>query len=242
MARAKMTDRAEARRRYRAYLAQQEGAIGADEVDEEASGVAPAVARARSEFARGPRETRQTAPAPGARVGIFQAMKLAYRTPHYRDDLRNVGAVLRSHAIWPGLVLCLVAVAVSLGRISSTTLDQNDPVLSITFQWILLVPVAPAAIAGFLTPRASWLAGIIAAAIASLLATLVVAKVDGVGALNIGNVAGGALNSFSTTLPFGALFAAAAAWYRRFLPLTSGPNPRSKPGAAKSGSARTARR
>src|ERR1035437_3969316 len=91
VARAKSTERAEARRKYRAYLAQQEAeaAQAADSADSANSGSAgtPAVAGAARTRAS---DLKPLPVAPGARMGLGAAARAAYRTPHYLDDLRNI--------------------------------------------------------------------------------------------------------------------------------------------------------
>lgn len=161
MARAKRTDRAEARRKYRAYLqAQQEEETAGAEDSESPAGAKPA---------RG-RDVRPTsAVPPTGRLGFGAAARAAYRTPHYIDDIRNIQSlVVRSNAVWPVLALCVVAGAYSVMRINSGDY-KGDPILSLVVQFLFLpVPLAPPMLAGFLAPRSSWLAGMIAGLIATL--------------------------------------------------------------------------
>jgi hypothetical protein len=164
VARAKRTDRAEARRKYRAYLqAQQEEETARAEDSESPAGADG------SKPARG-RDARSTsAVPPTGRLGFGAAARAAYRTPHYIDDIRNIGPlILRSNAVWPVLVVCAVAGAYSAVRINSGKYD-GDPILSLVVQFLFLpVPLAPPMLAGFLAPRSSWLAGMIAGFIATI--------------------------------------------------------------------------
>jgi hypothetical protein len=220
VARAKRTDRAEARRQYRAYLAAQaeaQAATEAEEVPAEDPGASARPSRARDvEIAR----------KPGERLGMFAALRAATRTPHYLDDLRNIGPlVVGTKAIWPVAAMCVIAALVAYPRINSQTVVADDPILSIIFQFVLYpLPLLPPMMAGFLAPRSTWLAGALAAMISTLtLIALVVAtqfKIEGAStSISSANVVGITASWLSVALPFGALIGAASGWYKRFLDL-----------------------
>ncbi len=173
MARAKRTDRAEARRKYRAYLQAQEeaeasAAAGYDDSDDVAEAPSPKTARAE----RRP----QPAVQPGARMGLVAAAKAASRTPHYIDDIRNVRSlVFGSNAIWPVLAVCIISGIYAETRIASNNY-AGDPILPFLFQFLFYpVPLLPPMMAGFLAPRSTWLAGLIASFIATTTLVLVLA-------------------------------------------------------------------
>jgi hypothetical protein len=218
VARAKRTDRAEARRQYRAYLAAQAEAQAeaeAEEVPAEDRSVPARTTRARDV---------DIASKPGERLGVFAAMKAAARTPHYVDDLRNIGPlVVGTKAIWPVAAICLGSALVAYPRINSQTVVANDPILSVIFQFVLYpLPLLPPMMAGFLAPRSTWLAGAIAALISTLtLIALVVAtqfKIEGsTTSITSANLVGITASWLSVALPFGALIGAASGWYKRFL-------------------------
>ena len=226
MARAKRTDRAEARRKYRAYLLEQEE-TAADSGDADA---APAVGKTRAA-----REPRTQTIQPGQRMPLFAAAKAAYRTPHYIDDIRNIRTLIfGSKAVWPVLVVCVVAATFSGIQLANGA-PATDPVLTAINQFIFFpIPLLPPMMAGFLTPRSSWLAG----AMASLIATLatvwmyfILLTVGGMSAVPIAGygtvVTSATLASYGTqvlsgSLAFGILMGAGTAWYKRFLKLTSG--------------------
>ncbi|MGZ6265474.1 MAG: hypothetical protein ACXWN4_01020 [Candidatus Limnocylindrales bacterium] len=220
MARAKRTDRAEARRQYRAYLAAQAEAQAEPEDEETevpASGRGVSVRPAR---AREP----ETGPKPGERLGMSGALRAAFRTPHYLDDLRNIGPlVFRSKAVWPVAAICVIAALVAYPRINSNTVVADDPILSVIFQFVLYpLPLLPPMMAGFLAPRSTWLAGAIAALISTLtLVALVIAtqfKIESsTSSITGANVLGITVSWLSVALPFGALIGAASGWYKRFL-------------------------
>jgi hypothetical protein len=234
VARAKRTDRAEARRQYRAYLAAQAEAQAAAEAEEVPAEDPSAPAR--------PTRARDAEAAykPGERLGVFAAMKAASRTPHYVDDLRNIGPlVVGTKAIWPVAAICAISALVAYPRINSQTVVANDPILSVIFQFVLYpLPLLPPMMAGFLAPRSTWLAGAIAALISTLtLIALVVAtqfKIEGsTTSITSANVLGITASWLSVALPFGALIGAASGWYKRFLDFMGAGRQR---GAAKSSS------
>jgi len=217
VARAKRTDRAEARRKYRAYLLEQQEAeaAAAEDSDGAAAGSGPTTARGT-----GPKPGPTAAP--GARLGIVAAARTAYRQPHYRDDIRNVGVVLRSNAIWPVVVLCVAAGAYAIVR----QVDFNDSIWLFMLQFIFFpVPLLPSMAAGFLAPRSTWLAGLIASFIATVTFIGVVAVRPEALGTSI-NLPALAAQQLSSALAFGALMGALSGWYKRFLTLTSGPRNR----------------
>jgi hypothetical protein len=227
VARAKRTDRAEARRQYRAYLAAQAEVEAADGTAAEEDAV-PVESRGLAARFLGSQPQTQAQPVvarvPGERMGMFSGAKAAFRQPHYIDDLRNVGPlVFRTKAIWPVAALCLIAALISYPRVNATTDTANDPILSVTFQFILYpLPLLPPMIAGFFAPRSTWLAGAIAAAISTLTLVALLWSTglpiqQGTISVNSGNVIGVTLGWLSAAIPFGALIGAASGWYKRFL-------------------------
>ena len=237
MARAKRTDRAEARRKYRAYLLEQQEAEAAAAQGPEGAAGGPGPTTGRTTGAKpGP-----TA-APGARLGIVAAARAAYRQPHYVDDIRNVGSlVFHSNAIWPILVMSLVAGA--YGVIRSGV--PNDPIWLFLVQFIFYpVPLLPPMLAGFLAPRSTWLAGLISSFIATITLVAVVA-VTPTESLTASSSTAASVSSVSLltfavyqlmmALAFGALMGALSGWYKRFLSFTSGPRtrPTSKSGGGR---------
>lgn len=218
MARAKKTDRADARRRYRA-----EQHLEDETVEElaEVSSTASAASATR----------RPAAPAP-ARMGIGTAFRTAFRPLDLRGDLAALPSIaVRTKALWLPLALVVgstIAFAITQGA---------DLVTQFMFAYFVQTPaIGGVFIAGFLAPRASWLLGLIvglASAIcySVLILTVFSAVVD---ASQIQGIAQDAIiSAFLLSPVMGAFFAAAAAWYRRFLNLTN-PN-RGRAAAAKSG-------
>ena len=213
MARAKRIDRAEARRRYRAAMLEQgQGDPETREIEENRS-----AATARSSAVRG-------APVqPGQRVGIVSALKLATRPVHYGDDLRFAPTlILRTNAIWPTVLVSLAGLAYGLMQTDYTSSGMQ---LTTTLL-IASPPLVQPMLAGFLAPRATWLAGIISSLISSVcLWILLVWAYSG----HVTNLPPGAISYVPvaieltvTAITFGALLGAASGWYKRFLSLSSG--------------------
>ncbi|MGA2512600.1 MAG: hypothetical protein ABSG37_03165 [Candidatus Limnocylindrales bacterium] len=228
MARAKRTDRSEARRKYRAYLLAQQEAAAASAA---AAGSAGSARGESPAAARGSRQKPEPAVTPGARLGIVGSARAAYRQPHYRDDIRNVGVVLRSNAIWPVLVICVISGAYAVAR----QVDVNDSIWVFMLQFVFFpVPLLPSMLAGFLAPRSTWLAGLIASLIATVTLIVVIAVRPEALSSSI-NLAALAAQQLPSALAFGALMGALSGWYKRFLSLTSVPRnrPSSRSGGGK---------
>ena len=173
MARAKRTDRSEARRKYRAYLqAQEEAAIADAESPDGATGTKSG----SSVEAKTKRVESSQGVVPGARLGIFAAARAAYRTPHYRDDIRDIRSlVLHTKAVWPVLLMCVAGGAYIVTRIGKDG-TTSDPLVTVIAEFLFVpVPLIPPMMAGFFAPKASWLAGLLAAFIATTAFLFVIA-------------------------------------------------------------------
>jgi hypothetical protein len=217
VARAKKTHRAEARRRYRASIAGSEEA-GDLELDDESGDDAPAPAPRAAAPARA-----QAAPAqPGARPSIGGAFRSSFRPLDLRGDLRALPQLLRHRSFLLPVILSGVAIAI-------VPFAGLNP-LAITF-WQYFAGAAPlgtAFIAGFLAPRASWLIGGLVCAIAALLQAIAfqgqfggffeVASSTSTPPITENEVRSIVLSqAVFYGIPSGIFFAAAAAWYKRFL-------------------------
>jgi hypothetical protein len=210
VARAKQTRRAEARRRYRqANLPADESGLELEDGEPE-----PNVAAARSTAT----PTQRPAASAPVRPGFMAAMRSAYHRADLREDLRHLPRLLRSRALLGGIALVLVGAAAALAFPGYT---------GSAFAWELLVlpgsALGPQLVAGFFAPRASYIlgfiVGVVQGAVFSLFLTVFAARL---GTPMPGDEIGQLLTlSFVTGPISGTLFAAAAAWYRRFLALSS---------------------
>ena len=217
MARAKRTERAEARRRYRAVSAS-EPTVDVDETP------APTPRAGRSGNPAAPRQNAT----PAVRMGFFDAFKASIHPIHVRPDLAALPWIaVHSKALWLPLLITIastVAVIVSGGASLSQFL----------FAYFIQTPaIGGVFIAGFLAPRASWLLGVIVGFVAAgCYAVLILAyplSIYPVATPSADQAREIAISAFVLSPVIGGFFAAGAAWYRRFLALSS-PN-RGKRGA-----------
>jgi len=226
VARAKRTTRAEARRRYRAeHGLLDDTSVGddAEEADESPS--------ARSGATRSGAD--QT-----ARIGIFSAARQAFRPLDAPGDLRALPRIAaRSPALWLPIVLTIAAAVL-------TGINRGTDVLSqFAFQYFVVTPaIGGVFIAGFLAPRASWLLGVIVGLVSAVCYTVL--GYNGLLPAGFAEVfaaePNAAVVSSVTFSPImGALFASAAAWYRRFLQLSSPNRGRNRPPAKRGNDGRS---
>ncbi|MCI0581583.1 MAG: hypothetical protein L0227_01605 [Chloroflexi bacterium] len=201
MARAKRTDRADARRRYRQY---QSGDIEGTEPEE-----APATPT---------RGARPGGPAAPVRPSLTAAFRGAYRRANIREDL----------GFLPGLLLTrsfIAAVALVGVGVAAIAIDPKSQISVLLYQSLLYPPaMAPIFIVGFFARRASYLLGLIVSLVdVAAFAAVVYLVVPGAATTPIEPVAQQqAVFSAITVGPLsGIFFAAAAAWYRRFLNLSN---------------------
>jgi hypothetical protein len=203
VARAKRTERAAARRRYRASLDPAE--LEADEAVDEAT---PQRASAP------PRTSAGT-----ARMGIGTALRASVHPLRVRDDLAVLPSLVLNKALWLPI---LVTVASTVAVVAT---GGKDTITALLFAYFVQTPaIGGVFLAGFLAPRASWLLGAIVGTVAAIGYVAVLTLVPGAlsptapGTAAIENVA---LSAFLLSPVMGAVFASAAAWYRRFLMLTN---------------------
>lgn len=215
MARAKRTARAEARRRYRA----EQGLVDAPETADDAEEpVAPARDRA---------DRAATRPASGGRperVPIGTAFRMAFRPLDIRGDLAAFpGIALRTKALWVPVLLTILSAIVYVAVQPQGSTDITAILTVFLFQYFLQTPaIGGVFIAGFLAPRASWLLGIVVGLV-SAAAYSILGLAGYIGVAAGARVEDVVIAAFLLSPVMGAIFASAAAWYRRFLKL-SNPN------------------
>lgn len=209
MARAKRTDRAEARRRHHAATtattATEGGATTAErQVTTSSSGTA-------------------AMSTPGGRMSIGTAFRQSFHPVDVRADLADLPwLAVHTKALWvPVLLTVGAAIAVAVGAAMST----QDTITALLFQYFVQPPaIGGVFIAGFLAPRASWLLGLIVGIVsAAAYAILVLAFPTAIAGTtpDAAQARELVLSGFLLAPVFGALFASGAAWYRRFLKLSS---------------------
>lgn len=219
MARAKRTNRAEARRRYRATLIDDPEFLEEDGVEAD-SGVV------EDRPAPGARRDRLSASAPTnptspARPNVLGALKAAFRPTDLRGDIAALPQLLRHRSF-------LIPLALIVGLLAVVLATGARELVSITLVPYVLAPqpVAPVFLAGFLAPRASYLIGALLGVVSWIALVVLVSSPAIVQALAGSTAAPGLTSevlagSLFWAIVGGAFYAAAAAWYKRFLALAS---------------------
>ena len=216
MARAKRTNRAEARRRYRATLIDDPDYLEDGEVDPDSEAIDDRPTPT-------PRRDRASASAPTtpARPSVVGALKAAFRPTDLRTDIAALPRLLRHRSFLIPLVTILIA-AVALAVTGGT-----EPISRVLAPYFLAPPpVAPVFIAGFMAPRASYLIGALLGFI-SQVAFVALLSSPSVQQAATGTATAALLTPDAIAQAFllatfgGAFYAAAAAWYKRFLALAS---------------------
>lgn len=237
MARAKRTDRAVARRRYRATIDDPlaEGDLAPDEGSSSSEGNPAPSRRALANAGAGSPST-QAAGAPPARPSISAAFRSSFRPLDLRGDLRALPQLVTHWSFLVPVIMSGLAVAL-------IPLVGLNALTSAFFQYFsFTAPLGTSFLAGFFAPRASYLVGILAA-LASVGFQFLAYNVGSFGGLFV-DFRDAALNpmteaaakelvlsqALTVGVPSAALFAAAAAWYRRFLNRANPNRGRPRPG------------
>lgn len=219
MARAKRTTRAEARRRYRASLADP---LEDDLEDGDDESLPAAPAGRTSGAARATTGGPPASASVPARPGVGAAFRSSFRPLDLRGDLRALPMLLRTRAFLLPLILAGLAVAI-------VPFAPENSLALLFFQYFAgAAPFGSAFIAGFLAQRASWLiGGLVALATVGFEALAFTGHYGGL----LDNLKDAANNpvppadakavllsqALTYGVPMSMFFAAAAAWYKRFL-------------------------
>lgn len=218
MARAKQTNRAEARRRYRQAV--QPNVLSNDAM-EPADGpdAGEAEAAATSTSRRGARPApAKAAPSGPQRPGFMAAFRGAYHPARVREDLAHLPKLLTSRALLAGVVLVLAGAGAALAFPGYT---GSQFALE-----LLVIPgsaLAPQLVTGFFAPRASYILGFVVGLVQGVAFAAILSQIASQFGINVSpdQMTNVMVQSFITGPLSGALFSAAAAWYRRFLALSS---------------------
>lgn len=263
MARAKRTDRSEARRRYRALVAAEsaieteetsgsEAGDGDGEGEVEPSRLSASVEpnrlggrsseRPTDRAAKGrrlasPLDTRPAAP---ARPGIFGAFSSSVRPLDLRGDLAAAPAIIRHRATW-----IPAAITVVCGVIWFVPALRDNAIGALVLPLVITPPpMAMPFLAGLLAPRASWIAGALVSLLGGLfysawVLTVDVSTLQSKSPVSQSDRLAAVGYALAVSLVFGGFIAAFAAFYKRFLRLSS---PASGRGGSKSGRAKATNR
>ncbi len=221
MARAKRTERSEARRRYRAATA---GVAAEDDVLD--APAVPAAALPRSSRDRRPASSAGAVAATPGRAGFLGALRSAAGPVDLRGDLRALPSIiLRSRAGWvPGAVILATSVALMIPALAS-----NQLVVMAGNVILQPPPMIIAFLAGMLAPRAGWLMGGLMSLLAGISYVIVVTVNTDVLVTPLGftyvvtseQKIAYAMNVLITAPMFGIAVGAFAGFYRRFLNMSA---------------------
>jgi hypothetical protein len=206
VARAKRTDRAEARRRSRAAQSAEAAYI--------AETTTEPTARRQS---TPPVEKASNQP---TRMGFMDAFRAAIRPVHVREDLAALPWIaIHTKALWVPLLITILSTAAIIAT------NGGDLSLFMFAYFIQTPAIGGVFIAGFLAPRASWLLGAIVGFVSAVCYTILLVGYPSTiyagppptqdQALQV------AASAFVLSPVIGGIFAAGAAWYRRFLRLSA---------------------
>jgi hypothetical protein len=222
VARAKRTERAEARRRYRAATT---GATGeGDDILE--SDAVPAAAVPRGYRDRRPASAPDPAAAPMARSGFLGTLRAAAGPVDIPGDIRALPSIiLRSRAGWvPALLILATTVAMLI-----PSLAANQIVVLAGNVILQPPPMIIAFLAGMLAPRGAWLMGGLLSVLAGIAYVVVVTINTDVLMTPLGftyvvsadQKIAYATNVLVTAPLFGIAVGAFAGFYRRFLNMST---------------------
>jgi hypothetical protein len=174
VARAKRTNRADARRRYRAVVAETDAieSEDADESDDLAPEGHPAGKSAAPSSRRPQPRAAGSQAAQPARPGFTSALRAAARPFDLRSDIAYIPhLVLHTPAVWVPALATIASGAYFL-------IDPSNGIAVFLLQLFVVPPtIAGAFLGGVLAPRATYIAGGIAAAIGVMMFAIVVLTV-----------------------------------------------------------------
>jgi hypothetical protein len=219
VARAKRTERADSRRRYRAATA------GAADVDAAEMPAVPAAAVPRDQRDRRPSGSAPGAP-PAERQSFLTSLRAAAGPVDIRGDLRALPSIVlhSKAALIPGAVIVATTVAMLI-----PSLAANQLVVMAGNVILQPPPMIIAFLAGMLAPRAAWLMGGLAG-LASGIAYVVIVSVNTdmlmtplgfTYAVSTSQKVAYAQNVLLTAPVFGIAVGAFAGFYRRFLNMSA---------------------
>ena len=233
MARAKSTARAEARRRYRA--AEDDGGDIDGREDGTEDGTSTLGAPRTAAYAG-------AGSAASGRIGMRAAFTQAIQPLHVREDLAALPWIAtHSKALWLPLLITIASAGAAI------TVGGTNVISAFLFAYFVQTPaIGGVFIAGFLAPRASWLLGVIIGFVAAVGYSIYIvssaSRVVGAAAPSPAVIQETILSALILSPILGGFFASGAAWYRRFLALSSpnrGRQSQAAKQAAKRGDGRT---
>lgn len=221
MARAKRTNRTDARRRNRAQqITESDGIEDDDELDRPTDTRSPAPARRRGTASAATSSSRPSAGPRPARPSFVGSARLAYRPPNVREDLAILPRLLVHWSVLVSAALAIggTAMLVVVGTSSTTATTVGYVASMLVSLFVGPPPFGAALLLGFMLPRATYLVGLVFGLLASVCFTAVVLAQP---AETTAGVSVAAILAQVWILgPIGTMFfAAGIAWYKRFLDL-----------------------
>jgi hypothetical protein len=218
MARAKRTERAEARRRYRASQVELAESEAAAEEDEETEPL-PGQRHGASNGRRPGQPLRLDSPQrPSAAPTFTGAFRAAARPLNVREDLSLLPQLIRHRSVW------IPVLATSAAGVALLAIGTSNQLLNIVAQvFVVPPPMAASFLAGLLAPRASYLAGGIAGLWAAIVFTAVVFAIPSTDALQVTATDRVSVATYGLAVSplFGLAVGGFAGYYRRFLSVSS---------------------
>ena len=154
MPRAKRTNRAEARRRYRASIG--------EPIEEEEFDDAEPQAAVRSPAPKTPGATQE-------RPSLSNAFRAAFRPPNVREDLRALPRLVIDRSVWlPSLLTVAAGIAFAI------TGGGNWLIALVATYFVAPPALGSVFLGGFLAPRASYLVGLIIGFVSAVVASAVI--------------------------------------------------------------------
>ena len=179
---------------------------------------------------------RAAAPYRGASHPLLQ-----YDLSSYASIVTEERRLKLDKALWLPLLITVAS------AVAAITVGGTNVISAFLFAYFVQTPaIGGVFIAGFLAPRASWLLGVIIGSVAaigySIYIAIAASRVSGVGGPPPSVIQETILSALILSPILGGFFASGAAWYRRFLALSSpnrGRQSQAAKQAAKRGDGRT---
>jgi hypothetical protein len=157
----------------------------------------------------------------------MSAFRNAYRPANIREDLAYLPQLLRNRSVLLPAALTIVSV-ILVGRLGAAVTGATDGAAEPDFVagvalYLFLVPPPPggAFLAGILAPRASYLSGFIVGLLAGGGYLIALMLLPGIAVATADDRMSITLQAIVLSPMACMFYAAAAAWYRRFLSLSS---------------------
>jgi hypothetical protein len=152
-------------------------------------------------------------------MGLRAALRASIHPLTLRADLATLPSLVPNKALWLPVLITIA----STGAVVAT--DGTNALSAILFSYFVQTPgIGGAFLAGFLAPRASYLFGFMVGIVTAVCYSVLIYAYPLQIATEVPNAAiaqSAVLSAVITSPILGALFASAAAWYRRFLTLTN---------------------